>query len=125
MLNEIQVGIEKSGGFSRRDGETDLLDVNGEFTVSLVIARCKVTPAGSYRWRVRLDTSLSPDITIVARMNHDNTKPYDFYLLPSIDFTPALLPYAEYNGFALDVYQFETLDMFYRITARLPLAEAI
>ncbi|KVA50895.1 recombinase family protein [Burkholderia cepacia] len=125
VLKEIQVGIEKSGGFSRRDGETDLLDVNGEFTVSLVIARCKMTPAGSYRWRVRLDTSLSPDITIVARMNHDNTKPYDFYLLPSIDFTPALLPCAEYNGFALDVYQFETLELFYRITARLPLAEAI
>lgn len=124
VLEEIQTGIEQAGGYSRSDSETDLLNINGEFTASLVIARCKPTPSGSYRWRIRLDTSLAPDITVVVRMNHDNTTPYDFYLLPSIDFTSALLPYAERNGFALDVYQFETLDVFYLLAARVPLAEA-
>ncbi|MDN7629710.1 recombinase family protein [Burkholderia cenocepacia] len=124
VLEEIQTGIEQAGGYSRRDSETDLLNINDEFTASLVIARCKPTSTGSYRWRIRLDTSLAPDITVVVRMNHDNTTPYDFYLLPSIDFTSALLPYAERNGFALDVYQFETLDVFYLLAARVPLAEA-
>ncbi|WP_279612779.1 recombinase family protein [Burkholderia seminalis] len=124
VMEEIQAGIEQAGGASCRDSETDLLDVNREFTASLVIARCKPTPAGSYRWRIRLDTSLAPDITVVVRMNHDNTAPYDFYLLPAIDFTSALLPYAEHNGFALDAYQFETLDVFYLLAARVPLAEA-
>lgn len=124
ILSEIQKSIEQAGGLAHRDGETDLLNINGEFTASLVIARCKPTPAGSYRWRIRLDTSLAPDITVVVRMNHDNTAPYDFYLLPSIDFTSALLPYAERNGFALDVYQFETLDVFYLLAARVPLEEA-
>lgn len=124
VLTEIQSGIEQVGGFAHRDRETDLLNVNGEFSASLVIARCKPTPAGSYRWRIRLDTSLSPDITVVARMNHDNTAPFDFYLLPSIDFTSAFLPYAERNGFALDAYQFETLEVFYLLAARVPLAEA-
>lgn len=124
ILSEIQMGIEQAGGLAHRDGETDLLNINREFTASLVIARCKPTPAGSYRWRIRLDTSLAPDITVVVRMNHDNTAPYDFYLLPSIDFTSALLPYAERNGFALDAYQFETLDVFYLLAARVPLEEA-
>nr|WP_279607253.1 recombinase family protein [Burkholderia anthina] len=124
VLEELQAGIEQAGGFSRRDTETDLLHVNAEFTASLVIARCKPTPAGSYRWRIRLDTSLMPDITVVVRMNHDNTAPYDFYLLPSIDFTWTFLPCAERNGFALDAYQFETLDVFYLLAARVPLAEA-
>ncbi|WP_049106245.1 recombinase family protein, partial [Burkholderia cenocepacia] len=123
VLDEIQAGIEQAGGRSFRDTETDLLNVNEEFTASLVIARCKPTSGGSYRWRIRLDTSLEPDITVVVRMNHDNTAPYDFYLLPSIDFTSAFLPCAERNGFALDAYQFDTLEVFYLLAARVPLAE--
>lgn len=124
VLSEIQRGIEDAGGSSHRDRETDLLVVNREFSASLVIARCKPTPSGNYRWRVRLDVSLLPDITIVARMSRDNSAPFDYYLLPSIDFTPAFLPYAERNGFALDAYQFDTLDVFYLLAARVPLAEA-
>lgn len=123
VLDEIQAGIEQAGGRSCRDTETDLLNINEEFTASLVIARCKPTSGGSYRWRIRLDTSLEPDITVVVRMSHDNTAPYDFYLLPSIDFTSAFLPCAERNGFALDAYQFDTLEVFYLLAARVPLAE--
>lgn len=124
VLSEIQSGIEQAGGSVCRDPDTDLLTVNREFTASLAIARCKPTPSGSYRWRIRLDTSLLPDITVVARMDHDNNAAFDYYLLPSIDLTPASLPYAERNGFALDAYQFESLDMFYFLAARVPLSEA-
>jgi hypothetical protein len=37
-----------------------------------VIVRCHQTPAGSLRWKVRLDQGLRPDITIAARMTSDN-----------------------------------------------------
>lgn len=120
----IQRGIEAAGGLARCDPETDLLVVNEEFTASLVIARCKPTPSGSYRWRIRLDASLLPDITVVVRMNHDNTSPFDFYLLPSLDFSPDLVPTQERNGFALDAYQFDSLEVFYLLSARVPFAEA-
>lgn len=124
VLSEIQSGVEKAGGFSHRDAETDLLNVNGEFSASLVIARCRPTPSGSYRWRIRFDSSLVPDITVVIRMDRDNSVPFDYYLFPSIDFTPTFLPYAERNGFALDAYQFDTLDVFYMLAGRMPISEA-
>lgn len=124
VIAEIRQGIAAVGGHAVCDQETDLIIVNREFTASLVIARCAPASSGSYRWRIRFDTGLLPDITVVARMNHDNTAPYDFYLLPSTDFTHQFLPYAERNGFALDAYQFDTLDTFYLLAARLPLSEA-
>jgi hypothetical protein len=124
IMEEIQRGIADAGGRSSRDTETDLLVVNDEFTASLVIARCKAGRSGKYRWRIRFDASLHPDITVVVRMNRENTVPFDFYLLPSIDFTPTMLPDAESNGFALDAYQFDTLDVFYLLAARVPLSEA-
>ncbi|WP_241754480.1 recombinase family protein [Cupriavidus basilensis] len=124
LMAEVSDGIRSVGGWSRRDADTDLLTVNGEFTASLVIARCKPTPAGSYRWRIRLDTSLDPDITLVVRMGGSNEYPLDYYLLPSFDFSLDALPLAESNGFALDVYQFASLDSFYSLAARSSLKEA-
>ena len=63
--------------------------MNGEFTASLVVARCRRTESGSLRWSIRLDTGLAPDITVAARMDEENSLDPDYYLLPAIDITPA------------------------------------
>ena len=44
------------------------LRINGEFTASIVIARCGETGTGMRRWKIRLDASLGPDITLAVRM---------------------------------------------------------
>jgi hypothetical protein len=124
VLSEISAGIEAAGGWSSRDPNTDLLTVNGEFTTSLVIARCKPTPAGTYRWRIRLDTSLEPDITVVVRMDHANRRTFDYYLFPSIDFSPQSLPVRENNGFTLDAYRTDSLEIFYALSGRVSLEAA-
>lgn len=124
LIAEISRCISSGRGWVRQDAENDLLIVNDDFTVSVVIARCKPTPAGSYRWRIRLDTSLRPDITVVARMNAANSTALDYYVLPSIDFSVDALPTMEQNGFVLDAYRTDTLDDFYTLTARVPLEEA-
>lgn len=64
IVAEIIAGVERAGGSATRDSVTDLLSINGEFTVSVVIARSFETAAGSLRWRIRLDIGLVPDITI-------------------------------------------------------------
>lgn len=115
--------IEKIGGAVTRDPETDLLTVNGEFTVSIVIARCTETSAGSLRWQIRFDTELSPDITVVVRMDQVNEHPLDYYLLPRIDMTVSKLRLARYNGVSLDAYRFEFLDALYEMAARATLLE--
>lgn len=124
VLATIQAGIVAAGGETYHEPATDFLIINREFTTSLVIARCKPTQTGHYRWRIRLDTGLAPDITVVVRMDHDNRLPFDYYLLPSIDFAANAVPQSENNGFGLDAYRFDTLDVFYSLSARIPVQEA-
>ena len=116
--------IEKAGAFIHRDPETDLLTVNQEFTASIVIVRCQSTPAGALRWKVRFDTSLSPDITVAVRMAPSNGAIQDYYLLPRIDVQAAMIRLAEDNGVFLDAYRFESLDSLCHLSERTQLQEA-
>ena len=115
--------IGRIGGTVTQDPVTGLLTVNGEFTVSIVIARCRETLAGSLRWHIRFDTSLCPDITVAIRMDPFNQTPLDYYLLPRIDMAMPRLRLAEHNGISLDAYRFETLDALHGMAARVSLME--
>lgn len=64
MVGQTEQMIAEVGGLVERDAATDLLTVNGEFTVSLVLARCKALDGGGRRWKVRFDSSLVPNITV-------------------------------------------------------------
>lgn len=123
LISEITSNIEHHGGWVISNQDTDLLTINDEFTLSLVIARCKPSSAGSNRWIIRLDTSLKPDMTIVVRMDTFNKAVFDYYVLPSLDFSPTSLPIKEFNTFTLDVYRVDTLEFFYELASRELLKE--
>ena len=112
IIEDVIERIRQLGGVINRDPSTDLLTVNDEFTASLVIARCRHTGAGSYRWLIRLDSGLTPDITVAVRMDADNSAAFDYYLLPRIDMTFEKLLLAEDNGVSLDTYRFANLAFF-------------
>lgn len=115
VINQIEV----AGGHVERDEATDLLRINREFTTSVVVSRCHLSPAGGRRWKVRLDYGLRPDITIAVRMADDNATVQDYYLLPWIDVgATAPLRLASENGIRLDAYRFETLEAFFDLTRR-------
>jgi hypothetical protein len=116
-------GIEQAGGWVKQDPATDLLTVNGEFTASIVVVRCRPTPAGSLRWQIRFDVGLWPDITVAVRMDQTNQSALDYYLLPLIDMTAPRLRLAEDNGILLDAYRFEALDALFDLAARAKLLE--
>ncbi len=111
--------IRQLGGAIIMDPATDLITVNNEFTASIAIARCRQTASGSYRWLIRLDASLTPDITVALRMDAANHEPYDYYLLPAITMSFDKLMLAEDNGLALDIYRFDTLDFFFGMAERV------
>jgi DNA invertase Pin-like site-specific DNA recombinase len=117
------VGIEKAGGWVEQDPSTDLLTINGEFTASIVVVRCRTTAAGSLRWLIRFDAGLRPDITVAVRMNELNGEPLDYYLLPRIDMIAPRLRLALDNGVSLDAYRFESLESFFGLAARAELLE--
>lgn len=125
LVEEMIEQIGHFGGWTQRNPSTDLLTINGDFTASLVIARCKTMPSGARRWRIRFDASLQPDITVVARMDQSNLRAFDYYLLPSIDFAPDTFPTLEDNGFFLDAYRTSSLEFFYHLAGRQPLEEFV
>lgn len=124
IVAETIASIKTAGGGVERNPRTDLLTINGEFTVSLVIVRCGETSAGSLRWNIRFDMSLKPDITIAVRMDRPNQQPLDYYLLPSLDMTLPRIRLAEHNGLSLDAYRFPTLDPLFDMAVHVPVQEA-
>lgn len=123
MVDEAIYEIERIGGVASRDEATDLLTINGEFTTSIVIARCRETFAGSLRWHIRFDTQLSPDVTVVVRMDRDNRARRDYFILPMIDISLPRLRLTQYNGICLDAYRFDSMDLFFEMAARAKLLE--
>ena len=109
----VIAGIEEIGGTVYRDPATDLLTVNGEFTASIVLARCQHTNAGSRRWKIRLDTGLAPDLTVALRMDGANEAVLDYYLLPLPVLCTNRIRLADDNGLMLDAFRFETLEFFF------------
>jgi DNA invertase Pin-like site-specific DNA recombinase len=113
IIDDAVRALEKNGGVVTRDADTDLLGVNGMLTVSIVIARCYATASGAFRWTVRLDMGLDPDLTIAVRMDTPNEAPLDYYVLPSLDVHGVRLRIREDNGIFLDGYRYESLDYFF------------
>jgi len=124
LLAAIVAGLENAGGLVVRDPISHLLSINGEFTASIVLARCFETQAGSLRWQVRFDTGLVPDVTVAVRLDRSNEQPLDYYILPSIDMSASRIRMAENNALSLDAYRFETLDFFYSMAAQTSFQEA-
>jgi hypothetical protein len=123
VVERVINGIIDLGGSVSRDDETDLLEINNEFTASLIISRCKHTDAGSRRWVVRFDTALNPDITIAARMDPENSTIMDYYLLPITDISGERLRLTEQNGLYFDSYRFDGLDYLFYLARRASLLE--
>ena len=122
IIADVIDNIRQLGGAVSSDPTTDLLVVNDEFTAALVIARCRQRDSGAFRWLIRMDAGLNPDITVAVRMAADNQSPLDYYLLPSLDMTFEKLLLAEDNAVSLDTYRFVTLDFFFGMAqrARIP-----
>ena len=124
IVSDIMDGFRSTGCHLTQDPETDLITINDETTLSIVIARCRETPAGSYRWRLRLETGLQADITIAMRMDPRNQKAFDCYLLPRIDIASNRLRLAENNGLGIDCYRFDSPEILYELLRPLSIMEA-
>ncbi len=121
ILHSTKASIEAMNGRVKWDEKTDLLHVNNEFTASIVLARCQQLESGRRFWKVRLDTSLNPDISVVVRLSPGNEEALDYYLLPRLDFGTSGIRLAEQNAMELESYRFDTLDYFYGMGAQTKL----
>jgi DNA invertase Pin-like site-specific DNA recombinase len=123
LIQTILADLRATGAHVEVDDHSDLLTINREYTASLLLSRCQETEAQSQRWRLRFDAGLIPDITIAARLNPGNQTVKDYYLLPSIDVLWKRLSLAPDNGVCLDLYRFDTLNVFLNLAKRTPLED--
>jgi len=124
IVGQTEKMIADLGGTVWRDPATDILEVNHEFTVSLVLARCQTHDNGRNRWKVRFDASLAPDITVAVRLDQPNQSPLDYYLLPRLDFGQPLISLANHNAIEFESYRFDTMDYLYGMAERTRIRRA-
>ena len=118
FIDEMIRRLDAVGATVTHDATTDLLLINGEYSASMVLSRCRQTRAGSLRWLIKIDQRVAPDITILVRMDPANQRPTDYYLFPLMDIETPKLLLCESNGAYLDTYQFDNLDYFSNLAAR-------
>jgi hypothetical protein len=123
LIGAIIAELQSLGAAVTVDSKNDLLTINTEFTVSLVLARCRETRAGSHRWQIQLERSFNPDITIAARLAPGNQQVFDYYLFPSLDEFEDRLRLSPRNGLFLDVHRHDSLDLFFQLTRRKTIKE--
>lgn len=96
-----------------------LINVNDQILISLILCRCIALKSGKLRWKVRLERKLEPDFTIVFRMDIDNKKPLDYYILPKIDISFSNIVMSEKNSLLLEMYRYDSLDIFFNAVERI------
>ena len=111
--------MTKFNGVIYRDPLTDLIFINDEVSISLVLTRSHQLSSGNYRWKVRFDTALNPDITVVIRLDYSNTKIKDYYLLPKLDFMCNKISIGEFNPIELESFRFENLNYLFGMAERV------
>jgi len=113
----------KNQGANICEGQSGLVEINHEFTASLLISRCRETVTGRHRWLIRLENTLNPDVTIAARLTPNNEDILDYYIFPKIETLTARLRLGGENGIRLDSYRFDNLDFFLGMARRARIEE--
>lgn len=124
IIETIEAEMIALGGVIQREPASDLLVVNDEFSVSLVLARCQQRESGGLFWKVRFDSSLSPDLTVAARLAPGNETVLDYYLLPRIDLSFPQIHLGERNPVELESFRFDSLGYLHGMAARTRLRRA-
>jgi DNA invertase Pin-like site-specific DNA recombinase len=124
VVSSVVDMLAKTARAVERNPETDLLTVNGEWTASVVLAKCHRQDSGSLRWKVRFDMDLMPDITVAVRLDELNKEARDYYLVPRLDMATWPRHLGFENSPFIDGYRFDTLDILAELAARTHLREA-
>jgi hypothetical protein len=124
ICESINHDLRSLGAQIQQDERSGILTINGDFTASVVVARCHESYTGSCRWLLRLERSLKPDVTVAVRLLPDNENILDYYLLPAVDVLARKLRLAPENAVVLDVYRFENLSFFLSLARRIQIEEA-
>ena len=112
LLGDVVQDLETVGATIEHDEQSNLMVINGLYSASMILSRCRQTATGAHRWLVRFGEKPMPDIMIVVRMDPANDQPSDYYLIPRLEVEWPKLLLHEHNGARIDTYRFDTLAFF-------------
>ena len=122
IVSRTEQKLADFGGEVWRDPKTDLLHLNQEVVISLVLARCQISPSGAVRWRIRFEPEpLMPDITLAVRLDVRNEAELDYYLLPNLDLPQQEVHLSARNEPEFACFRFDDLSFFYGLSERASL----
>jgi DNA invertase Pin-like site-specific DNA recombinase len=122
-LEQISSHLKENGADVELDDVSGTMRINEYFTLRLIVVRCVRHQGRPPRWRVRQNSTFECDLTIVARMDEENSQILDYYLFPARDRLRKGLLLAKDNSIVLDVYRSKNLDQVYRILRRKQVGE--
>lgn len=124
LLGDVVQDLETVGATIEHDEQSNLMVINGLYSASMILSRCRQTATGSHRWLVPFGEKTKPDILIVVRMDPANEQPSDYYVIPRLDVEWSKLLLHEHNGARIDTYRFDTLAFFLGLAACARIEEA-
>lgn len=122
LLSTIVDELVAEGASVKRDLRSGKVTINGEFTLRLATALCLEKPVG-YRWAFRMSTTMTTDITVVARMVPGNNSVLDYFVLPTTGQWPSHLTVAPEDDLFLGIYRFDDLSFLKRLVRRATVKE--
>jgi hypothetical protein len=122
LLGMIVNELTAEGATVRRDLRSGRVTINDEFSLRLATAPCIEKGVG-YRWHIRLGSTMTTDITVVARMNPSNDGVQDYFVFPQAADWPFQITVEEENDLVLGVYRFDDLSFLKRLVRRVKVRE--
>lgn len=120
ILLEIESCFVKQGILVERmeANNDDIRLINREIRMSLNVSRCRRMESGKIRWHLRLEHDPDIDFSIIARMESNNLKIKDYYLITRFDRDFIDSRIHEENGFFMEAFRYDSLDWLYEIFTR-------
>ncbi|TPK86568.1 recombinase family protein [Mesorhizobium sp. B2-4-13] len=110
VMEDLLVAVDKAGGRASQAPETELIRINGEVTVALAIARCRVSHCAYPRWSSRAVREAMADIFVLIRMQPGNLIIRDYLIAPMHEIVGFKGDFHVNNGMKLDAFLFRSLD---------------
>ena len=119
VIKKIIAGVQGVGGTVETVPDTAGLSINAEFTIHVLIMRCRFTVIGKPIWKLRLNFENPVDLTVAARMDAENCRILDYFLVPSKTGLRQHMTFWEKNRPEVEAWRSATLEPLFARASRL------
>ena len=121
LVSQLISDVERQGGTVQFDETSQTLQLNGTFTVSVVIIPYLRFETNVWGWTLRLRFFPKCDLILAGRLDKANTRILNYYLLPRSVCSRTVLQFTERNLVRFKSYKLQSLAAFYAQCKKLSL----